>query len=147
MTKSSISEWGPSAWNFLHTISYSYSSSPTEAQKKNMYNFLKYFATVIPCAKCRIEFSRVLYENMKSYNDVIFEKRQNLVEFLIDMHNYVNKKIGKRIYTYKEIDYLYLSSTNHKCTITFISISIFIIITIILIYKYTRTNSQQHNFN
>ncbi len=84
---------------------------------------------------------------MKSYNDVIFEKRQNLVEFLIDMHNYVNKKIGKRIYTYKEIDYLYLSSTNHKCTITFISISIFIIITIILIYKYTRTNSQQHNFN
>ena len=96
--------WGPGAWTFLHTITMYYPDNPNEDQKfhhKQLFENLKY---TLPCEKCANHYS----ENLKKYPlDRALESNTKLTKWLIDIHNEVNKKNGKRIYSYEEVDKIY----------------------------------------
>ena len=47
------SVWGPSAWHFLHSLSFNYPTKPTCEDKKNYRNFILNLRNVLPCGKCR----------------------------------------------------------------------------------------------
>lgn len=110
MNRSSIYHWGPSGWNFLHAVSYSFPVKPSEEEKHDMYNFLRYFARVIPCKMCRDDFGNYIRTHLKNSDNPALKSKQQLVYFLVDAHNYVNVKIGKRIYSYAEVDKLYYTN-------------------------------------
>lgn len=96
--------WGPGAWTFLHTITINYPDNPNEDQKfyhKQLFENLRY---TIPCEKCANHYS----ENLKKYPlDPALESKTTLTKWLIDIHNEVNKKNGKRIYSYEEVEKIY----------------------------------------
>ena len=99
--------WGPPAWIFLHTITFNYPNNPSEQDKQNYYNFFDSLKYVLPCDKCKKHYkenSRDLKDNLNS--------RDDLVKWLIDIHNEVNKSNNKRIYSYEEVNNIYIELYN-----------------------------------
>ena len=88
--------WGPPAWTFLHIVTYNYPENPTNEDKSNYLNFFDSLKHVIPCNKCKGHYK----ENLKKYDlNNSLDSRQDLVKWLIDLHNDVNRDNGKSVCT------------------------------------------------
>lgn len=81
----------------LHSIAASYSTKPTEQDKADIINFLNSFASLFPCKNCGKHFKELLKENPVKNNS-----REELVMYMCDIHNIVNKKLGKKIFDCKK---------------------------------------------
>tara|TARA_B100000945_G_C20232620_1_gene526034 strand:+ start:234 stop:668 length:435 start_codon:yes stop_codon:yes gene_type:complete len=133
MSRAAISSWGPSGWTYLHTTTFAYPESPTNTEKKNMYNFLFYFARVIPCQTCRIDFTNYIDKTLtERENSDNLNNKKKLIHFMIDAHNEVNKKLNKRIYSYEEVFALYSNNIETQIPVCII-ISITLIILVVFL--------------
>jgi hypothetical protein len=87
------SVWGPSLWHSLHAISFNYPTKPNLEQKKNYLDFFKSLKTILPCKYCRINFVnnlKVVPLNMKT-----MKNRESLSKWLYNLHEEINKMLGK----------------------------------------------------
>jgi len=92
--------WGPHAWIFLHSITLEYPDYPTYEDKQNMTTFINSLKHVLPCHKCRINFNEHL--NKYPLTDNILNSKPNLIKWLIDIHNSVNKITNKKELSHEE---------------------------------------------
>lgn len=92
--------WGPHAWIFLHSITLEYPDNPTREDKSNMANFFNSLGNVLPCHKCRINFDKHL--ERYPLTDKVLSCKANLIKWLIDIHNCVNRINNKKELTYEE---------------------------------------------
>lgn len=92
--------WGPSAWLFLHSITLSYPKCPSDEDKNNMKNFFSNLGNVLPCENCRVNYASHL--NKYPLTIKVLQSKQNLVKWLIDIHNSVNSMKNKPILTYEQ---------------------------------------------
>lgn len=90
--------WGPHAWLFLHTITFNYPENPSEQDKVNFFTFFDSLKHVLPCAKCRKHY----HENSKHIKDNLNSK-DDLVKWLIKIHNDVNFINNKPIWSYDDV--------------------------------------------
>ena len=119
--------WGPPAWTFLHTVTYNYPENPSDNDKKNYHNFFMTLQHVLPCEKCKGHYK----QNIQKYDlNNSLDNRDDLVKWLIDLHNEVNRDNGKRVWSYSEVynkyDNLHNSNLVNK-------IIIFVILCIVLV--------------
>jgi hypothetical protein len=131
-------EWGPPAWRFMHYITMAYPDNPTNIDKQNMKSFFSSIGYILPCEKCRLNFSR--HTSSYPLNDDVLSSRFDLVNWLINVHNEVNKMNGKKVLSYDEVMELYLYKKHDNCLIVntrtaVIIVSIIIIIILIIIMK------------
>ena len=92
--------WGPHAWFFLHSVTFSYPDNPSEKDKRDLYNFFQSVSNILPCTICKNHFR----ENLEKYPiENFLYNREALVNWLIDIHNIVNRKLGKPMVDNKEI--------------------------------------------
>lgn len=94
--------WGPPLWHVLHTISFNYPVKPTQEQKEHYYNFYSNIKNILPCKFCRDN----LTSNLKSapLTMASFASRNTLSKWVYDLHEVVNKMLGKKSnLTYEEI--------------------------------------------
>lgn len=98
--------WGPSAWKFMHYITLSYPDNPSGDDKINIRNFFTSIQHLLPCEKCRHHFSN--YIKQYPLDDNVMRSRHNLSNWLLVIHNNVNKSLNKPIMTYNEMIKLYL---------------------------------------
>ncbi len=86
--------WGPSLWHYLHVMSFNYPNKPTKLQKKKYKQMLLNFQYTLPCKFCRIN----LKNNFKKYplTDVIFLNRNNFSRYIFNLHEHINKMLGKK---------------------------------------------------
>ncbi len=88
------SVWGPPLWHSLHTISFNYPVKPTKEQKENYYNYFKCLENVLPCKYCRDNY-KVNLKNLK-FGKSHFKNRESLSKFVYNLHEHVNKNLGKK---------------------------------------------------
>ena len=120
--------WGPPAWTFLHTVTYNYPENPTEDDKRNFYNFFMNLQHVLPCEKCKAHYK----QNIKKYDlKNNLGSRQELVKWLIDLHNDINKDNGKPVWSYSEVYNKYQNM--YKSGSFMNKVLIFVILCIVLI--------------
>lgn len=101
-----LEDWGPLAWHLFHSITYTYSIK----LKKNYIFFFKNLYKLIPCPYCSKDIKNIITDNI---NDNIFENKNKLIEWFIDIHNKVNIKLKKKkLFNKSEVDKLYIKS-NH----------------------------------
>tara|TARA_E500000178_G_C16707005_1_gene610938 strand:- start:22 stop:612 length:591 start_codon:yes stop_codon:yes gene_type:complete len=88
------SVWGPSMWHYLHIISFNYPNNPTKFLKQKYKQFLLNLQYTLPCKYCRIN----LKNNFKKFplKDEIFENRNNFSRYIYNLHELINKMLGKK---------------------------------------------------
>lgn len=134
--------WGKHAWHFLHVISFDYPINPSQSTRESYYEFFNALSYVLPCGVCRDNYKNKLrtlnlFEHLNS--------REQLIEFVIKLHNSVSKNLGKIQYSKdKVIDYysnLYNTNNNinnepkNNNYINYFIYIFFIFIIIYFIYK------------
>ena len=92
--------WGPHAWKFLHYVSLGYSENPTNEEKQKYKLFFMLLKDVLPCSTCRKHYSDNL--DILPLTDDNLSSRDNLVKWVIDLHNIVNKMKNKPIISYDQ---------------------------------------------
>ena len=94
--------WGPSAWTFLHSITFQYPDEPTDLDKRKYFTFFNSLKNVLPFPNCQEH-----YEKNFEKIEIRLDNREGLIEWLIDIHNEVNRNSGKKVYSYDEVYQLY----------------------------------------
>ena len=124
--------WGPPGWTFLHSITLAYPACPKKEDKEAMRTFFMNVGNVLPCDKCQSNFKK----HLKKYplTNRILCSREGLVNWLIDIHNEVNKMHGKRELSYEEVLQIYQEKYSGRKSFTnYLIILLFIIIAILLL--------------
>ena len=103
------SQWGPAGWLFMHSISFQYPENPTDKDKHNYKFFFESLQNTLPCPRCREHYK----ENLKE-NPIQLNSRNDLIQWVIDIHNSVNEKNSKKIYSRDEVEDLYKSKYNYS---------------------------------
>ena len=126
--------WGPKAWFFLHTITFNYPDNPSNNDKKNYKNFFESLQFTLPCKVCKEHY----INHIKDYPiDNYLDTKENLVKWLIIIHNEVNKILNKPILNYTEIIEYYNNIYNNSSNIyniIYIILTIIVIIVVLFIY-------------
>ena len=100
--------WGPNGWKFMHYISFGYPDNPTDKDKTLYKNFYYSLQDVLPCDKCANNYKK----NLIDYPiDNHLGNRDELIKWVIDIHNMVNKELDKSQLNYDDAIELY-SKTN-----------------------------------
>jgi hypothetical protein len=108
--------WSKPYWDFLYIIAYTYPDNPNEQVKKDTKNMLYSLRSLIPCSVCRNHYRKNLI-NYPPTNKTVCNSN-NLFNWISNIHNQVNKSLGKKVLTKDEakketykrlenLDYLY----------------------------------------
>lgn len=114
--------WGPHMWFSLHSISFNYPVSPSQEIKERFRNFFNSLEYILPCELCRVHYSQHIREHPIEFN---LDNRRKLVYWVIDVHNLVNRMLGKPVMGYNQVLEMYskifgkkieLDLQEEKCT-------------------------------
>ena len=98
--------WGPYGWKFMHYVSLGYPESPSENDKRDYKAFFTSLQNILPCEKCQVNYQKNIYDHPI---DNALDNRNSLVKWIIDIHNRVNKELGKNELGNEESVKLYLT--------------------------------------
>ena len=111
--------WGPHAWILFDSICISYPEIPTEEEKKHYKQFFYSLIYVLPCDKCKKHFKNHLKKH--PLDDMILSDRENMIKWLLNIHNNISKENRKKDITlnkfYKYYDKLYKNICSGRCNI------------------------------
>ena len=103
--------WGPAFWFTLHNGAARYPVKASPICAERMKGFIIGIPYMIPCEKCQDHALAHIEQNYDNLNNIV-SGRQNLFNFFVDFHNYVNKRYGKPEVGYEEAYALYTGRTN-----------------------------------
>lgn len=86
-------KWGPSAWEFVHTVAFRYPDKPTSQDISDYKLFFQYLGTQLPCKYCRESWA-IFKEELPI--EPFLESKTHLGLWSYLMHNKVNNKLRKQ---------------------------------------------------
>lgn len=86
--------WGPHFWFVLHLVSFHYPDPPNTFDKESFKAFYHAIKEILPCAKCRKHYKTYLSQYPIEPN---LDRRIDLIRWVIQIHNFVNVKLGKPV--------------------------------------------------
>lgn len=88
--------WGPFFWHTIHIVALGYSSEPSYIDKKSAKEFYESLQFLIPCPLCKEHYK----EHLREFPVTPFlDSKKDLLKWTIELHNRVNKTIGKPVWT------------------------------------------------
>ena len=131
-----VSQWGPHAWFFLHSVTFYYPDTPTLQDKENINRFFNTVGDILPCEHCKKHYKSHLKKYpIESSNN----SKYDVTNWLIHVHNEVNKSTGKPTMTYSEVLEYYKQFYNSKKSInsnSYIIITTVVITVVIMLIAY-----------
>lgn len=106
--------WGPNGWFFLDSICLSYPLNPTNETKKSYKSFFYLLPKMLPCDKCRDHFNQ--YITKYPLDDNILKSKNNLILWILNAHNNVNKINGKNMITLEQFKQYYDQKYKDTCS-------------------------------
>ena len=130
--------WGPGAWTFLHSITFTYPHKPDYNTRRHFYEFFNNLQNVLPCNICMKHYKKHLEEFPLMEH---LDSKDHLIRWLINIHNRINKLNGKRNYSYEDVIKYYDKLYEHpsvyikkKYTVLIITLIFFLLICMYYIY-------------
>ena len=100
-------EWGPVFWSLLHGLAEKAGSAPMPGLQGDEIRAWKVILTTLgktlPCEHCREHFSTYVLSNPVNIPDNYSDIRGWIRRWLLDLHNDVNKRLGKASYLYEDL--------------------------------------------
>eukprot|EP00930_Biecheleria_cincta_P056572 TRINITY_DN42658_c0_g1_i1.p1 TRINITY_DN42658_c0_g1~~TRINITY_DN42658_c0_g1_i1.p1 ORF type:complete len:637 (-),score=120.24 TRINITY_DN42658_c0_g1_i1:61-1971(-) len=108
---------GQRTWFFLHTLAAKYPEEPTEADQAAVRGVVAALGQLYPCPICRQHLQEKL--QAPELGPVPTDKRTDLTRWFCQLHNMVNKDLGKAQHNCNafELDLKYLKSCG-ECTVS-----------------------------
>lgn len=113
--------WGKSGWKFLFCVAYEYPKEPTYTDIQNYERFFQSLQFILPCESYRRQYSKL-------YTQVPIEPylttTRYLFQWVLNMHNLVNKEIGRPLITHKDVLSVYFKNkidTDHYHSHVYVS--------------------------
>ena len=97
--------WGRPGWKFLHAITFSYPKFPSERTKYRFFGFFKMLRYVLPCPACRKGFAM----ESRGFTMATMKNRDTLTRLLVEVHNRINRRLGKKTVPYSVVKFRYMS--------------------------------------
>ncbi|NBO20353.1 MAG: hypothetical protein EBV03_14255 [Proteobacteria bacterium] len=91
--------WGPKAWFFIHNVPLNYPSNPTEEDKSRYKAFFLSLQYILPCSICQNHLRENI--NVKELDEAL-KSKVSLLKWTVELHNKVNKQLGKKVLTFDE---------------------------------------------
>jgi len=115
-----------------------YPINPTFNDKRSMLAFFDSLAGILPCLKCKINLQKHMEKIQLSYK--ILESRETFYEWVNNLHNEVNKSLGKRVFSNKEskdrmIFLMKGKKSNKLCYLVMFCIIMVAIILAVILFK------------
>jgi hypothetical protein len=107
--------WGPSTWYYLHYLALNYNPE----LKQNYINLIKFLYKNIPCIICKNNFGIKL--RRFPINKYINNK-QDFFRWTVLLHNDVNKKKYKKVYSIEEAKKIYINNYDKNKILNFLKI-------------------------
>ena len=85
--------WGPYFWTTMHIVSLGSPAAPSTEEKEGIRMFYESLQIVIPCPICRTHYKEAL-----ATIPIRLGSRNELVEWVYDIHNHVNEQLGKPVF-------------------------------------------------
>tara|TARA_E500000178_G_scaffold148797_1_gene148429 strand:- start:814 stop:1263 length:450 start_codon:yes stop_codon:yes gene_type:complete len=92
--------WGNSTWLFLHTFALKIKEEDFHIVKNEMIEIFKSICFVLPCPYCQIHAKQFISSN----NFTKIKNKQDFIIMLWSFHNIVNKKTGKKPFSYDKMN-------------------------------------------
>jgi len=86
-------------WRTLHLMALVYPDEPNEGRQKSMLDYLLNMCPNLPCGGCSIHCNAYMGAHPPQV-----QSKTALRHYLVDFHNDVNKRTGKRELSYEEAD-------------------------------------------
>lgn len=99
--------WGPGVWKKIHQKTLNYPRNPLGRDKDEMYQFFMNLPNQLPCATCAANLQQHLRTYELTYE--ILSSRKRLCFWAIDLHNIINRSLGKEELSYEEALQIHLS--------------------------------------
>jgi hypothetical protein len=96
--------WGPHQWFMMHTISFTYPENPSPYDKRIYNDYYSSLKDVLPCDACKKHYNTFIMQHPLGPH---LDKRRDLIQWVIDIHNFVNKNTGKPELSFDEVMYIY----------------------------------------
>jgi hypothetical protein len=96
--KLSLNRWGPTFWSYLHTVALGMPLEPNMTEQAHYNNVMKIFASTIPCPSCKSH----LMQELEKAAPLPLYSRHSFFQLTVDLHNAVNIRYGKRVFTFEE---------------------------------------------
>ena len=103
--------WGPHGWKFIHYVALGYPDEPTDADKRSYKKFYESLRDILPCQSCADHYRDTIHMYPV---DGHLSSREELLRWSFDIHNTVNKRIGKPTLTYEKAIRLYTHKQFHN---------------------------------
>ena len=88
--------WGKFMWYSIHFIALDYSSNPSESEKIDYKYYFQNLYKVLPCYNCAQNYIEHLKEN--PITDNVMKDTKSLFNWTVELHNIVNKMLGKELW-------------------------------------------------
>lgn len=98
--------FGPRVWQTLHVAATYYANNPSRAAQQEMMYFIIGIPAMIPCYACRSSIRFWIAEN-KHLLAIACQNRDNLFEYFVTMHNFVNVKLNRAPFSVERAKHLY----------------------------------------
>lgn len=92
--------WGPPTWFFLHAMTLALPEQVPQEKRNAIENLMNALPLLLPCPPCGANLGEKLKD--MPVKDHLFT-RDDMVQYMIDLHNRVNKATGKPILTKEEV--------------------------------------------
>ena len=99
--------WGNAVWYLFHTLVYKIKSTE-DSDFKVLFGHISSISKNLPCPECSEHAA--LFLSRVNIN-IVTSSRENMITFLFEFHNSVNKKIGKPIYLLEDLKKYSLANT------------------------------------
>jgi hypothetical protein len=95
-------EWGNATWFLFHGLAMKVKDEYPK-EYINILNYFKIICQVLPCPACKMHATET---NNKAHLGLI-NSNDKLKDYLWQFHNRVNKRLGKKYFTYEQHNNLY----------------------------------------
>ena len=91
-------KWGPYAWYRFHKEAIRYPDNPCQCDINRIIDYYhKKFFKYIDCPTCCKEYRKIIYST-----PLRVASREALFDWTVDVHNLINKKLGRPLMTYEQ---------------------------------------------
>lgn len=111
-------DWGNISWILMHSLAQHISENNFVNSKQILIKIIFDICNNLPCPDCREDANKLL----KTSNINKISNKKQLISFLCEFHNIVNKKLNKPIKKIEEIEKQYRRAKLNNIVITFFNI-------------------------